>query len=121
MDHQSFVAVFSVFFCFFFIYIVLGVCRNKKNQSKQNKYIPRTQHTQHKHTQKGTKAPQAAGVIHTDFEKGFICAEQFTYDDFKELGNEHEVKAKGKYMQRGRDYTVEDGDILFFKFGKAGK
>ncbi|XP_072181141.1 obg-like ATPase 1 [Diadema setosum] len=66
--------------------------------------------------QKGTKAPQAAGKIHTDFEKGFIMAEVMKYDDFKELGSEANVKANGKYRQQGRNYTVEDGDIIFFKF-----
>ncbi|KAJ8019879.1 Obg-like ATPase 1 [Holothuria leucospilota] len=66
--------------------------------------------------QKGTKAPQAAGRIHTDFEKGFIMAEVMKFDDFKELENEAAVKAAGKYRQQGRNYTVEDGDIIFFKF-----
>lgn len=65
---------------------------------------------------KGTKAPQAAGKIHTDFEKGFIMAEVMKYDDFKEEGTENAVKAAGKYRQQGRNYTVEDGDIIFFKF-----
>jgi len=51
---------------------------------------------------KGTKAPQAAGVIHTDFEKGFICAEVMKYDDFKELGSESAVKGAGKYRQEGK-------------------
>jgi len=66
--------------------------------------------------QKGTKAPQAAGRIHTDFEKGFIMAEVFKCADIMELGNETAVKAAGKYRQQGRNYTVEDGDIIFFKF-----
>ncbi|XP_069841251.1 obg-like ATPase 1 isoform X3 [Dendropsophus ebraccatus] len=65
---------------------------------------------------KGTKAPQAAGKIHTDFEKGFIMAEVMKFDDFKEEGSEGAVKAAGKYRQQGRNYTVEDGDIIFFKF-----
>jgi len=68
----------------------------------------------------GTKAPQAAGIIHTDFEKGFICAETMKFADFKELGSESAVKAGGKYMQKGREYVVCDGDILFFKFNTAG-
>ncbi|KAI9530186.1 hypothetical protein NQZ68_004203 [Dissostichus eleginoides] len=63
---------------------------------------------------KGTKAPQAAGKIHTDFEKGFIMAEVMKFQDFKEEGSENAVKAAGKYRQRGRNY--EDGDIIFFKF-----
>lgn len=66
--------------------------------------------------QKGTKAPQAAGRIHTDFEKGFIMAEVMKFEDFKEEGSEAAVKAAGKYRQQGRNYTVEDGDIIFFKF-----
>lgn len=66
--------------------------------------------------QKHTKAPQAAGKIHTDFEKGFIMAEVMKFDDFKEEGSEAAVKASGKYRQQGRNYVVEDGDIIFFKF-----
>lgn len=66
--------------------------------------------------QKGTKSPQAAGKIHTDFEKGFIMAEVMKFDDFKELGSENAVKSDGKYKQEGKQYTVNDGDIIFFKF-----
>ncbi|XP_031624104.1 obg-like ATPase 1 [Contarinia nasturtii] len=66
--------------------------------------------------QKGTKAPQAAGRIHTDFEKGFIMAEVMHYVDFKEEGSEAGAKAAGKYRQQGKTYVVEDGDIIFFKF-----
>ncbi|RZC41908.1 obg-like ATPase 1, partial [Asbolus verrucosus] len=66
--------------------------------------------------QKGTKAPQAAGRIHTDFEKGFIMAEVMKFTDFKEEGSEAACKAAGKYRQQGRNYIVEDGDIVFFKF-----
>lgn len=65
---------------------------------------------------KGTRAPQAAGKIHTDFEKGFIMAEVMKFDDFKELGSEVAVKAAGKYKQEGKNYVVNDGDIIFFKF-----
>ncbi|CAB1417270.1 unnamed protein product [Pleuronectes platessa] len=65
---------------------------------------------------KGTKAPQAAGKIHTDFERGFITAEVMKFQDFKEEGSENSVKASGKYRQQGRNYVVEDGDIIFFKF-----
>ena len=65
---------------------------------------------------RGTLAPQAAGRIHGDFEKGFIMAEVMKFDDFKELGSEAAVKAAGKYRQQGRNYIVEDGDIIFFKF-----
>ncbi|KAL2758983.1 hypothetical protein ACRALDRAFT_1062064 [Sodiomyces alcalophilus JCM 7366] len=67
----------------------------------------------------GTKAPQAAGVIHTDFEKTFIQAIVFPYDALKELGDEAEVKAKGKMMTKGKDYVVQDGDILLIKAGAA--
>jgi len=64
----------------------------------------------------GAKAPQAAGVIHTDFEKGFICAEVMKYEDFVEAGSEAECKAQGKLRQQGKEYVVNDGDICFFKF-----
>ena len=68
---------------------------------------------------KGYKAPQAAGTIHTDMEQGFICAETYSYKDFKKCGaSETEVKAKGKYHQNGRNYVVQDGDVCFFKFNK---
>ncbi|KAE9549556.1 hypothetical protein FO519_007236 [Halicephalobus sp. NKZ332] len=66
--------------------------------------------------QKGTKAPQAAGRIHTDFEKGFIMAEVMKVADLMELGNESAVKSGGKYRQQGRGYVVEDGDVILFKF-----
>mmetsp|Transcript_985 Transcript_985/g.2109 ORF Transcript_985/g.2109 Transcript_985/m.2109 type:complete len:404 (-) Transcript_985:2686-3897(-) len=68
---------------------------------------------------RGSLAPQAAGAIHTDFEKGFICAEVMKYEDFRELGSETAVKAAGKYKQQGKTYEVEDGDIIFFKFNVA--
>ena len=64
----------------------------------------------------GDKAPQAAGVIHTDFERGFIKAEIYHYDDLVALGSESAVKAAGKLRQEGRDYVVQDGDVVFFKF-----
>ncbi|KAJ6950914.1 hypothetical protein NC651_004554 [Populus alba x Populus x berolinensis] len=67
-----------------------------------------------------TKAPQAAGTIHTDFERGFICAEVMKFDDLKELGSESAVKAGGKYKQEGKTYVVQDGDIIFFKFNVSG-
>lgn len=67
---------------------------------------------------KGYKAPQAAGVIHTDFEKKFIMAETMTFTDLKELGTELEVKAAGKYRMEGKMYEVQDGDVIFYKFGK---
>jgi obg-like ATPase 1 len=64
----------------------------------------------------GSKAPQAAGTIHTDFERGFICAEIMKYADLVEYGTEQDVKAEGKYRQQGKEYEVEDGDIIYFKF-----
>jgi len=64
----------------------------------------------------GTKAPQAAGMIHTDFERGFICAEVYKYADLVEHGSELAIKNNGKYLQKGKEYVVEDGDIVFFKF-----
>lgn len=70
---------------------------------------------------KGAKAPQAAGAIHTDFERGFICAEVMHYDELHELGNESAVKAAGKYRQEGKNYEVKDGDIIFFKFNVTTK
>jgi len=63
-----------------------------------------------------SKAPQAAGAIHTDFERGFICAEVMHYDELHELGTEAAVKAAGKYRQEGKMYEVQDGDIIYFKF-----
>jgi GTP-binding protein YchF len=64
----------------------------------------------------GSLAPQAAGVIHSDFERGFIRAEVMKYHDLIKLGSEQKVKELGKYMQKGRDYVVEDGDIINFLF-----
>lgn len=64
----------------------------------------------------GTKAPQAAGIIHTDFEKGFIRAEVIKYDDFVTLGSETAVKEAGKMNVEGKEYVVQDGDIMHFRF-----
>ena len=64
----------------------------------------------------GTKAPQAAGIIHTDFEKGFIRAEVMKYDDFVTLGSETAVKEAGKMNVEGKEYVVQDGDIMHFRF-----
>lgn len=64
----------------------------------------------------GYKAPQAAGVIHTDFEKGFIKAEAYSIEDLKKFGSEAKIKEAGKYRQEGKEYVVQDGDVLFFKF-----
>ncbi|KAL1958585.1 hypothetical protein VTO42DRAFT_4182 [Malbranchea cinnamomea] len=68
---------------------------------------------------KGTKAPQAAGVIHSDFEKTFIQAIVFNYNTLREYGDEAAVRAAGKVMTKGKDYVVEDGDILLIKAGAA--
>ena len=65
---------------------------------------------------KGNKAPQAAGVIHTDFESGFISAEVMKYDDFLKCGTEAEVKKAGLVRTEGKHYVVNDGDIIYFKF-----
>ncbi|MBT3660081.1 MAG: redox-regulated ATPase YchF [Rhodospirillaceae bacterium] len=65
---------------------------------------------------RGAKAPQAAGAIHTDFEKGFIKAETITYETFVELGGEQATKDAGKMRQEGKDYVVQDGDIILFRF-----
>jgi len=65
---------------------------------------------------KGAKAPEAAGVIHTDFEKGFIRAEVIKYDDMATLGSEQKVKEAGKLMVEGKEYVVCDGDIMHFRF-----
>jgi len=64
----------------------------------------------------GMKAPQAAGVIHTDFERGFIRAETIKYEDFISYGSEAAVKEAGKMRSEGRDYVVQDGDIMLFRF-----
>eukprot|EP01119_Soliformovum_irregulare_P024031 TRINITY_DN852_c0_g1_i1.p1 TRINITY_DN852_c0_g1~~TRINITY_DN852_c0_g1_i1.p1 ORF type:complete len:395 (-),score=142.56 TRINITY_DN852_c0_g1_i1:38-1222(-) len=69
---------------------------------------------------KGTKAPQAAGTIHTDFEKGFVCAEVMKFDEYKELGSESAARAAGKYKQEGKNYEVLDGDMIFFKANTVG-
>jgi len=69
----------------------------------------------------GTKAPQAAGTIHTDFEKKFIKAEVMKFDELKEYGSEGAVRAAGKYRTEGKTYVVEDADILLIKHGGGGK
>ncbi len=65
---------------------------------------------------KGTKAPQAAGVIHTDFERGFIRAETVSFETYEKLGSEKAVKDAGKMRQEGKDYVVKDGDVMLFRF-----
>ncbi len=64
----------------------------------------------------GTKAPQAAAVIHTDFEKGFIRAETYNCQDLFKLQSEAAIKEKGLYRSEGKEYVVKDGDVLFFRF-----
>jgi len=65
---------------------------------------------------RGAKAPQAAGVIHTDFEKGFIRAETMAYQDYVDHGGEAGAKEAGKWRSEGKDYVVQDGDIMLFRF-----
>lgn len=64
----------------------------------------------------GAKAPQAAGVIHSDFERGFIKAEVASYEDYVELGGEAGCRAQGKLRMEGKDYVVQDGDVMHFRF-----
>lgn len=66
--------------------------------------------------QKGFTAPQSAGVIHTDFEKGFIRAEVIKYDDYQHYGSEQAVKEAGKMAVEGKEYIVQDGDVIHFRF-----
>lgn len=65
---------------------------------------------------RGTKAPQAAGVIHTDFERGFIRAQTIAYDDYVGLGGESPAKEAGKARDEGKEYVAHDGDVMLFKF-----
>ena len=65
---------------------------------------------------KGTKALQAAGIIHTDFERGFIRAEVIKYDDYIALGSEKACREAGKIAIEGKEYVVQDGDIMHFLF-----
>ena len=64
----------------------------------------------------GSTAPQAAGVIHTDFEKGFIRAETITFDDYVKCKGENGAKDAGKMRLEGKDYVVRDGDVMHFRF-----
>ena len=66
--------------------------------------------------QKGTKAPQAAGKIHTDFERGFIRAEIVSFDDLMECGSIAAAKEKGLYRSEGKEYVMKDGDVVLFRF-----
>jgi ribosome-binding ATPase YchF (GTP1/OBG family) len=65
---------------------------------------------------RGTRAPQAARVIHTDFERGFIRAETISYDDYVAYGGEVGAREAGKMRLEGKDYVVADGDVLHFRF-----
>jgi hypothetical protein len=64
----------------------------------------------------GATAPQAAGVIHGDFEKGFIRAETIAYDDFVRFGGEAGAREAGKLRSEGREYVVREGDVMHFRF-----
>ena len=66
---------------------------------------------------KGDTAPKAAGVIHTDFERGFIKAEIVSYDELVELGSLSEARAHGRMRMEGKDYVMEDGDVVEFRTG----
>ena len=66
-------------------------------------------------SKENTKAPQAAGVIHSDFEKNFIRAEAVDYENFLSLGGMGKCKEKGKLRIEGKDYIVKDGDVLYFR------
>ena len=65
---------------------------------------------------KGTRAPQAAGKIHSDFEKGFIRAEVVSYDDLLECGSQLAAKEKGLVRSEGKEYVMQDGDVVVFRF-----
>jgi len=65
---------------------------------------------------RGATGPEAAGVIHTDFQKGFICADTISYKDFVQFGSEQKAKEAGKMRQEGKQYIVQDGDVMHFKF-----
>jgi hypothetical protein len=67
-------------------------------------------------TSAGSRAPQAAGKIHTDFEKGFIRAEVISYQDYVDAGSEVKVKERGKLRVEGKEYLVQDGDVVHFRF-----
>jgi ribosome-binding ATPase YchF (GTP1/OBG family) len=65
---------------------------------------------------RGTHAPQAAGAIHTDFERGFIKADVIRVEDLLAVGSEHAAREKGLLKVEGREYLVQDGDVIHFKF-----
>jgi ribosome-binding ATPase YchF (GTP1/OBG family) len=70
---------------------------------------------------RGATAPEAAGEVHTDLQKGFIRAEVFSYDDIVAAGSIPEVKSRGKLRLEGKEYVVQDGDILNIRFSPPGK
>ncbi len=88
-------------------YAVLGLITFFTSNEKETRAWP---------IRKGWKAPQAAGVVHTDFEKGFIKAEVVSCADLARLGSVHAARETGKYMLEGRDYVVRDGDLVLFRF-----
>ena len=65
---------------------------------------------------KGMKAPDCAGVIHTDFKRGFIRAEVYTFEDMDHYGSEKAIREAGKFRSEGKDYVVQDGDVMHFLF-----
>ena len=65
---------------------------------------------------RGTKAPKCAGIIHSDIERGFIRAEVMSFNDLKELGSEKKVQEAGKLRIEGKEYVMQDGDIVYFRF-----
>ena len=65
---------------------------------------------------RGTKAPQAAGAVHSDFERGFIRAETISYDDYVACSGEAGARESGKMRLEGKDYVVQDGDVMHFRF-----
>jgi ribosome-binding ATPase YchF (GTP1/OBG family) len=65
---------------------------------------------------RGTRAQDAAGVIHTDFQRGFICAEIATWDEFVRYGGEAGMREAGRLRQEGRDYVIQDGEVVRFRF-----
>jgi hypothetical protein len=67
-------------------------------------------------THRGATAPEAAGVIHTDFQRGFIAAETIGYQDYVTFGGEQKAKAAGKLRIEGKNYLVQDGDVMVFRF-----
>jgi ribosome-binding ATPase YchF (GTP1/OBG family) len=64
----------------------------------------------------GMSAPECAGIIHSDFQKGFIKAECYDFEELRKLGSEDAVKSAGKLRMEGKDYLMKDGDVVFFRF-----